>query len=283
MNFDSTSASAVFGIASAATWGAGDFCGGLATRRARVVVVVLVSQLIGLLFLISLALITREPLPGGSDVLWGMAAGLAGLGGLGCLYTALSRGNMGLVAPVTGVISTALPVLFGMVSQGLPHLLQQVGFVLAVAAVALISRSNGGEGGRPSGLGLAVLAGVSFGAFLILISFTMEGAVFWPLSAARAASVTALLSFMALRCMRPAAPRIAVLPMLLSGVMDAAGNFLFVLAEQIGRLDVAGALSSLYPASTTLLALIVLRERLNGWQAVGVGLTFIAIPLITAG
>jgi drug/metabolite transporter (DMT)-like permease len=283
MNFDSAFASAIFGIASAATWGTGDFCGGLATRRAKVLSVVFVSQLVGLLFLVTLGLITREPMPAWPDVLWGAAAGLAGLGGLASLYTALSKGNMGLVAPVTGVISTALPVLFGVLSQGLPHPLQLLGFALAAAAVALISRSGNGSAGRPDGLGLAVLAGVSFGAFLILISFTTEGAVFWPLSAARTASVTILVLFMLLRRARPAASRGALPLMVLSGVMDAAGNFLFVLAEQAGRLDVASALSSLYPASTTLLALIVLRERLNRWQALGVALTLVAIVLITAG
>jgi drug/metabolite transporter (DMT)-like permease len=282
MNFDSAFASAVFGIASAAAWGTGDFCGGLATRRTKVLTVVFVSQLIGLLSLIALGVITREPFPALPDVLWGAAAGLAGLGGLASLYTALSKGYMGLVAPVTGVISTALPVLFGILSQGLPHLLQLLGFALAVAAVALISRTGSGSV-RPDGLGLAILAGISFGAFLILISFTREGAVFWPLSVARIASLVVMVFVMLVRRSFDAPARSALPLMALSGVMDAAGNFLFVLAEQAGRLDVASALSSLYPASTTLLALIVLRERLNRWQGLGVALTLAAIPLITAG
>lgn len=283
MSGDNPLASAAFGLGSAATWGVGDFCGGLATRRARVLTVVFLSQGIGLAVLIALALLTREPWPPAPDLAWGAAAGLAGLVGLSALYSALSKGNMGLVAPVTGVISTAIPVIFGTLAQGLPHPLQIAGFGLAIAAVALISRSGDGVAGHPSGLGLAVIAGVSFGAFLILIANTSDGAVFWPLCAARGASALTLSLFILFR-RSFVPPGRDVLPVIaLSGVMDAAGNFLFVLAEQAGRLDVAGALSSLYPATTVLLALVVLKERLVRHQIIGVALALVAIPLIVSG
>lgn len=281
MNFDALLGSASLALASAIAWGAGDFSGGLATRRARVAVVVFFSQLIGLALLIGLGVITHERAPTPADALWGAAAGIAGLIGLSALYSALSKGSMGLVAPVTGVISTAMPVLFGALSQGLPHPLQMLGFVLAILAVGLISRTGTGDG-RPDGLGLAVIAGVSFGAFLILIAQTGDGAVFWPLAIARVASVICLMLFMHVTHTFAMSARSAWPFIMLSGVLDAAGNFLFVLAEQVGRLDVAGALSSLYPASTTILALILLRERPHRWQVVGIVLTFIAIPLIVA-
>jgi drug/metabolite transporter (DMT)-like permease len=251
----------------------------MATRRARVFGVVFFSQLIGLIFLMALAVVTREPLPNAADMAWGAAAGLAGLAGLTALYSALSMGNMGLVAPLTGVISTAIPVAFGAMTQGLPQPPRVLGFGLAIAAVALISRS-GNDGGRPGGFGLAIVAGVSFGAFLILISFTSEGAVFWPLCAARGASVGAMLIYSVARRTFVTPGREVLPAVAASGLMDAAGNFLFVLAEQAGRLDVAGALSSLYPASTVLLALVVLGERLERHQVAGVLLTLIAIPLI---
>lgn len=281
MNSESLFGSAFLALASAAIWGAGDFSGGLATRRAKVVVVLFFSQIIGLALVVSLAWITRERLPAMRDVVWGMAAGLTSLTGISALYSALSKGSMGLVAPVAGVISTAMPVLFGALSQGLPHPLQMLGFVLAIIAVALISRTGNGDG-RPAGLGLAVIAGVSFGAFLILIAQTGDGAVYWPLAAARATSITCLFVFMIVTRSFAAPARNAWLFIVLAGLMDTAGNFLFVLAEQAGRLDVAGALSSLYPASTTILALIFLRERPHRWQVVGIVLTFIAILLIVS-
>jgi drug/metabolite transporter (DMT)-like permease len=281
MNSNAALGSAVLGIASAVTWGVGDFCGGLAARRTPVLAVVFLSQLIGLVFLVALALLAREPAPRWEDVVWGAAAGLAGLGGLSALYSALSTGNMGLVAPVTGVISTAMPVVFGALTQGLPQPLQMLGFALAIVSVGLIARTGDG-GAHPHGLALAIIAGVSFGAFLILIANTRDGAVFWPLVAARGASVLVMVLFMLMR-RSFARPDRSALPLIAaSGTMDAAGNFLFVLAEQAGRLDVASALSSLYPASTVLLALVLLHERLMRWQVVGVVLSLIAIPLIVA-
>lgn len=272
--------SALFGIASATTWGAGDFCGGLATRKHSAWIVVFYSQAIGLVLLVFLALLSGERLPTPIDVVWGALAGIAGVIGVGVFYTALSRGNMGLVAPVTGVISTAMPVVFGALAQGLPHPLQLAGFGVAIVAVALISRS--GEGRGTNGLQLAIIAGVAFGAFLVLIAQTQDNSVFWPLSAARGASVFALLVLLIARRSLAPPPR-NVLPQLLgSGVLDAAGNFLYVLAAQAGRIDVAGALSSMYPASTVILALVLLHERLQRWQIVGVVLSLAAIPLIVA-
>lgn len=278
---ESIFASAFFGIASAATWGVGDFCGGYATRRTPVLTVVFLSQLVGFSFLLMLAVISREPLPTVSDLAWGAAAGLFGLMGLASLYQGMSIGQMGIVASVTGVISTALPVAFGALTQGLPAVLRIAGFVIASAGVWLISRSQGGSV-RPAGLGLALISGVGFGCFLILIAQAQRNAVFWPLAAARAASVTVMLAFALVRrsVVRPAHRMWPVIAG--AGVMDAVGNFLFVLAAQAGRLDVASALASLYPVSTVLLALVLLRERLMRWQVAGVLLSFVAIPLIVA-
>ena len=252
----------------------------MAARKSRALVVVFFSQLIGLVLLIALALVTRERLPTLQDVGWGAVAGVAGLVGLGALYSALSRGNMGLVAPITGVISTAMPVIFGALSQDVPHPLQLVGFVLAIASVALISTSGGGAG--TNGIALAVIAGISFGAFLILIAQAQHNSVFWPLSVARTASLLTLSAVLLARRDFVTPTRQALPLMAGSGVLDAGGNFLYVLAAHAGRIDVAGALSSMYPASTVLLALILLKEKLKRWQIVGVALSLIAIPLIVS-
>jgi len=271
--------SALFGVASALSWGAGDFCGGLATRKSNALVVVQFSQLIGLALLIMLALTTHEQLPAPADVVWGALAGVAGLAGLAALYSALSRGNMGLVAPVTGVISTAMPVIFGALSQGWPHPSQILGFALAIAAVAFISTS-GDTTASTHGLGLALIAGVSFGAFLILIAQARHSSVFWPLSVARLAALIVLTTYLLVR-RRVTVPAAGAVPFIFgSGILDAGGNFLYVLAAQAGRVDVAGALSSMYPASTVLLALTLLHERLRPWQWAGVLLSLAAIPLI---
>ena len=134
--------------------------------------------------------------------------------------------------------------------------------MLAFIAVGLIS-GLGVVKGRPKGLGLALLAGMGFGSFFILISRVSHGSVFWPLAAARLSSLLFLLAVVLIRHQK-VLPEKSVWPVvLLAGALDVAGNVFFVLATHAGRLDVAAILSSLYPAVTVLLATIILKERVT--------------------
>jgi drug/metabolite transporter (DMT)-like permease len=272
-------AAVIFGLSSAVTWGIGDFSGGLATRRTPVLSVVLLSQVMGIALLSALAIIRGESAPALTDILWGASAGIVGQVGLLSFYRAMAIGQMGIAAPITAVLAAALPVLVGSLAQGLPNTLHIVGFILALVGIWFISRPHP-EVGRPAGLELAFLAGLGFGGFLVLIAQVHENAVFWPLVAARAASISVMLGVILIQ-RRFTAPIRAVLPLImLAGIMDVGGNAFFVLAEQAGRLDVASVLSSLYPATTVLLALIILKERLTRVQSVGILLALIAIPMI---
>ena len=64
-------------------------------------------------------------------------------------------------------------------------------------------------------------------------------------------------------------------------ILDTGGNAFFVLVAQAGRLDVASVLATLYPASTVILAYLVLGERLTGRQAVGTVATLAAIACVS--
>jgi drug/metabolite transporter (DMT)-like permease len=269
-----------FALAASLSWGAGDFSGGVATRRAKVLSVVIAAHAIGLMMLIALALIWSEPFPSTLDIIWGSVAGLAGAVGVVAFYQSLSVGRMGIVAPITAMLSAAVPVLFGAFFEGLPGPLQLTGFVLALIAVGLIS-GLGVVKGRPKGLGLAFLAGLGFGSFFILISRVSHGAIFWPLAAARLASFLFLLAVILVR-RQEIIPKKSVLPVVfLAGALDVAGNVFFVLATHAGRLDVAAILSSLYPAVTVLLASIILKERVTRIQTIGICIALVAIPLIS--
>lgn len=279
MTHGSEFAAVIFGLASAATWGVGDFSGGLATRRVPVMTVALLSQVAGLILLVLLALLWGENLPSAEDIGWGGLAGIIGWIGLMALYRAMAIGQMGMAAPVAAVLSASLPVTVGVATQGWPDLSHQLGFVLAVVGIWFISRPQQTEG-RPAGLGLAIIAGLCFGGFLICIAQVQTNAVFWPLVAARAASIAIMLAT-TLIGQKLALPAPSVLPLiLLTGAMDAGGNAFFVLAEQAGHLDVAATLASLYPATTVILAMSVLKERLVWWQSLGVLLALISVPLI---
>ncbi|MCC7446572.1 MAG: DMT family transporter [Anaerolineae bacterium] len=281
MTFGSDFAAVAFGLASAVTWGVGDFSGGLATRRNPVLSVVLISQTMGMLVLIALAIFRAEATPAVSDILWGAAAGVVGQVGLIAFYRAMAVGQVGVAAPVTAVLAAGIPVIFGAFVQGFPNAPHLVGFALALAGVWFLSRPQG-VSGRPAGLGLAILGGFGFSGFLLLIAQVSDNAVFWPLVAARIASVSVMIIVSLARRQFDLPLRSSLPIILLAGVMDVGGNAFFVLSEQAGRLDVASVLSSLYPAVAVFLALLVLKERLTRIQAIGALLALIAIPLIAA-
>jgi drug/metabolite transporter (DMT)-like permease len=274
-------ATVIFGLTASLCWGSGDFSGGLASRRAYTGSVVLTDYAVGLVLLVTLALIGKEPFPGPADLLWGGLAGVAGVLGLLSFYAALSKAKMGIAAPVSALLTVALPVLFSAFTVGLPTLLQLGGFVLAGLSIALISRPQRAKGSL-QGIGLALMAGCGFGCFFILISRVNPATTFWPLVVARFTSICVLLVLMRLQ-RKPLLPGMTVAPLVvLAGVLDAIGSALFVLAAHSGRLDVAAILSSLYPAATVGLSVLVLRERVIRIQAIGILLLLLAIPVISA-
>jgi len=273
--------SAIFGLSSAALWGAGDFSGGFVSKRANVFGVTLVSQAVGLLLMIALALFSHEPIPSTHAILLGCAAGLSGSIGVALFYRALAVGKMGIAAPIAAVITAIIPVTVGMISQGLPGPLALVGFGLAFVGVWLLSRSAT-SAGRPQGLGLAVLAGFGFGGFLVFLAQTDTPAVFWALTAARTASVALLVIVVLSTQHKTWHPNRNSLPLVFAaGVLDVGGNILYLLATQSGRLDVAAVLASLYPAFTVILARGILKEHIARMQLLGVVIVLVAIPLIT--
>ena len=276
-------ATVALGLASAVSWGAGDFSGGIASKRSPLFGVLTVGQAAGGLIVASLAVATGEPAPPALTLAWAVAAGATGAVGLAALYRALAVGRMGIVAPVSAVLSAAIPVVVGALGEGVPPWAKLAGFALALAGIWLVAGAGAGAPGAGegrAGLGLAVVAGLGFGGFLVLMDRGAQGGTFWPLAAARATSfVLALVAALALR--RPWAPARGALPVvLLSGALDAGGNAFFVLASQAGRLDVAAVLSSMYPASTVALAALVLHERVSRRQGAGIAAVLGAIALI---
>ena len=268
-------------LSAAAVWGGGDFAGGIATRRANVFRVVAGAHACGLLLMLLLVWITAEPFPPRSTLLWGAVAGIAGAFGIAALYQALSIGRMGIVAPVASVITGVLPVVAGMFSEGMPDRIQLAGFVLALISIWLVARPDG-EIDTHRGLGLAVLAGVMFGLFLIVGKQAGHHGVFWPLVAARTVSTLLMLLIVGFSAADKRPLRPALVPILFSGILDTSANALFIAATQHGRLDVTAVLSSLYPASTVVLARIFLKERMSATQSAGIVGALISVALIAS-
>jgi len=277
---DSPFLAALFALSAAAAWGSGDFTGGLAARRIGPFHTVLISYTVGLLVLVIVALARLEQLPPSVDLMWGALAGLFGMVGLGFLFRGFATGRMGIVAPVSAVLAAAIPVIFAALTEGLPRALQLLGFVLALLSIWLLSRPEP-LGGRPAGLGMALLAGLGFGAFFTTLGQIGERSVFWPLVAGRLAASVLMVVF-ALATRRPVIPPLSPWRLLaLAGVLDVGGNLFFLLATQSGRLDVASVLASLYPAVTAILAVLITREQMARRQVISVAVAVLAIVLIT--
>ena len=271
---------ASFALTAATCWGAGDFTGGIATRRSDAFRSVLVAYSVGLVALVIVALARAEPIPPFRDLGWGAVAGLSGMMGIGFLFQGFATGRMGIVAPVSAVLATALPVIFNTFIEGLPEMFQIGGFVFAIMGIWLLSRPEK-LSGRSVGLGMAVAAGIGFGGFFITLNQISESTVFWPLVAGRVAACAAMLAF-ALVARRPLLLREIPLRLLtLAGILDVLGNLFFLLALQSGRLDVTAVLGSLYPAVTAILARLVIKEHMTRQQIIGVSAAVLAIVLIT--
>src|SRR5579859_56461 len=271
-----------FALTSAIVWGSGDFSGGVATRRSSQYYVLALSALSGIVLLGALALWQREAWPPPTGWVWAALGGVSGALGIACLYRALSMGHAASVAPMTAVISAALPAVVGALLAGLPGPSQLVGFVVAVPGLWLVSGAAAGQAAprasRPELL-LAVLAGLGFGGFFVFIGQVQRGYVYTPLVIARSLTLaTGLLLILGRRLPLPALGSNPVA--LLAGLLDAGGNIFYVLARQYTRLDVAAVLSSLYPAATVLLAWLLLKEHISRRQWFGAALCVLAVALI---
>lgn len=269
-------------LSSAFFWGAGDFSGGLASKRTSAYTVVGLSQFVSLLILlIGVFLVAPEPFSR-QAALWGGIAGICSAGGLVALYSGLARGPMGVVAPLTAVIAAIVPVLFSIFQSGLPPASDMLGILVALVAVWTISSGDSLARLNLNDLVLPFLAGLGFGAFFILIAMASQEATIWPLVFARSSSVLFIL-LVGILFSNVEIPLRGQIPIIvLAGIFDTGGNIFYILATRYGRLDIAAVLSSLYPAATVFLAWIILKERLTGRQWFGVVLVILAVVLIAA-
>ncbi len=275
----------VLALASAFTYGAADFLGGLASRRANTIAVVVISQAAGLVMVALLLPMLTAASPGRTDWIWGGIAGLTGGIGVALLYRALAIGVMAVVAPTTAVCAVLVPVVFAILLGERPGARESAGIALAVVAIVLVSQSasTGGDAstaGRRSGLGLALASGISIGLFFLALARTNAAAGLWPLLAARAVSVSLFGTMLAVYRLPLGMPSSVLAIAIGGGVVDMLANLLYLLATRAGPLTLAVTLTSLYPASTVLLARFVVGERLAPRQWAGVACALVAIVTI---
>jgi drug/metabolite transporter (DMT)-like permease len=270
-----------YGLLSALVWGGADFAGGLASRSERPIRVVTLAETAGLVLLIGLFFLFPEPMPPVEVWVISGIASVCGTVGIILLYRALAEGQMSIAAPVSALMGAIIPVVVSSFTEALPGRITFLGFVFALASIWLISQDEKtGHLQRLSDLRLPLLSGVGFGLYFVLIHGVSQDYTLWPLIASRSISVPLLIAF-ALITRQRVMPQRSLWPLAsLGGLLDVTGNIFYVLAGQVGRMDVAVVLVSLYPASTVMLASIFLKERINRTQSLGVVAALLAIVLM---
>jgi drug/metabolite transporter (DMT)-like permease len=280
----------ILALASAVLYGSADFFGGLTARRANTIATVVWSQFAGLVLLLLVLPFLPATTVSPRDWIWGFVAGFSGGIGVAFLYRALAVGTMAVVAPTTAVIAAIIPVLFAFAIGERLRPLTFAGVALALVAIFLVSRPARFEnldrdktpGRFPPGFGLALLSGVSVGIFLLSLARTSIAAGMWPLIAARISSISlfAIIALVAKRTLRM--DRTASATATLGGALDMAANAVYMTAARIGPLSIVVTLASLYPASTVILARILLKEHLSRTQIAGIACALLAVVLIVS-
>jgi uncharacterized membrane protein len=272
-------------LLTAACYGTGDFCGGLAAKKARVVQVVALSHTVGL---VGVAIVT----PFLADAFLWRDMGLGAVGGLfggvavALLYRRLAVGPMSVVAPLTAVTSAAVPAIWGVVTGDSLGPWAWVGVIMALVAITLVSMVRDGSTATvtPLVVGESLLSGVGFGAFFIFLDATDSSTAPWPIVASRVLTSVVLVTVL-IAGREPALPTEASTLRLIAlvGLFDTGSNITFLYATNEGMLTLVAVLSSLYPIGTVLLARLILSERMTKPQLSGFVIAMAATVLIAAG
>jgi uncharacterized membrane protein len=274
-------------LCSALAFGAGDFLGGVSARRAPALSAAFVMLLTGLALLSLWVPWTAEHGPSGATLGFGALAGVSGSLAALALYPALAIGNASEVAPLSAVVGTAGPVLFGVLVGERPSPSAWAGILLAALAIVLVSASGAPAGAgaleparRRRSLVLAAVSGVLIGVFLISFERAGPEQGLLPLLVARATAVLLFALLLFLHRQRPWPAGVSPAPALACGVLDIAANACYLLALARAPLSIVATLANLYPAFTVLLGMVFLRDRPRLVQQLGLALALGAVVLI---
>ncbi|MGA8987977.1 EamA family transporter [Aeromicrobium sp.] len=269
-------------LLSALAYGISDFLGGIFARRSSPWQIAVVGQTSSGLFSL-LAAVSVAGSPSSTDLAYGAVAGIGGGFGAAFLYRGLSTARMGVVAPLSAIGTALIPVAVGLITGDRPSTLALIGVVCAFPAITLISRVVDNNPAHRGGVIDGILAGIGFGLLFTFLGQVGSDAGLYPLALSQATSilsvvVTATVLRQAWLPRNRQAWRAVVM-----GPLGATAQGAFLYATHHGLLSIVAVISSLYPASTVLLAAVLLREKIHRWQGVGLAFAALAVTLVAAG
>lgn len=272
----------VFSLISALAYGVSDFLGGIFAKKASPWQVAVVGQSSSAFFSLVAALLISGS-PTGRDIAFGALAGLGGGFGVVFLYRGLATARMGVVAPLSAIGTALLPVAVGLATGDRPSQLAVFGIVCAFPAIALISRVVDDNPAHRGGVVDGILAGLGFGALFVFLGQINDDAGLYPLAASQGTSVLAVIAMATVLGQGWVPRNRASWKAVTMGPLGATAQGAFMYATHHGLLSVVSVISSLYPASTVLLAAVLLREKIHGWQGVGLVFAVLAVALVASG
>jgi drug/metabolite transporter (DMT)-like permease len=289
----------IFALTAALLYGSADFLGGVATRRARVIAILPLSAASGAAIVLVAALLAGQS-ASAAGLGWGAAGGAVGGVGLMVFYAGLAEGPMSVVAPVSALMSTVLPIGFALAEGERLTGIEYAGVAVCLIAIVLVSSAapadsrparraglrgwlgRSGFHGRAVGYGL--IAGTTFGLFFIFLRNAGREGELWPVTAARLAGLAVILLAALVTRTRPVlagSSRRLLLATVGSGALDATANVFYVYATRAGLFGLAVVLISLYPGITVVLARFALGERMRPTQQAGLLLAAAGVVLVT--
>lgn len=269
-------------LLSSLTWGVADFMGGIASRRRSVLQVLVIAYPVGAVVLTFVATFIVPGELSRETFLIGLIAGVIGAFAIGFLYVALKRGPMGIVSPITALMSATIPVLSGLVNGERLTPLAILGMVIAAIAVILVSQDvNAHQKVALSTILISLTSGTLIGIYLTLIGLSDDNSGIWTATVARWFSSLLVLGAMLIFVRQFSPSNYPWLLVIISGILDAGANGIFQIASQNGMLSIVAVLGSLYPATTAILARFILHEKLHKIQIAGVVLALAAAVTLT--
>ena len=273
----------ILGLVSALSWGTGDFAGGLAARKVGPYRAVMFAEAIGLGAILLVRPFFPEAFPDLHSVLWSITAGIVGTIGLIAFFEAMRRGRLSVVAPLSALLGAVVPVVVGSLVDGLPKTVVLAGVALALFAIVLISREKVPEDEEKAEpyLHIPLLSGIAFGLYFVLMHEASRDFFWSPLIIARTSGMLSIAAYLLIIRGSFRIPAGSWHLLAVNGIFDVGGNAFYILASQAGRMDVSAVLGSLYPGMTVFLAWLILKEKLQITQWIGILLALIAIILMT--
>ena len=262
--------------------GAGDLLGGIVSRRGNPLAVAGWSQAAGVpILLVLVVFVDGEPLR--RDLVLGAIAGIGSAVGVSVMYRGFVHSAVSVVAPTASTTATVIPIAVGIAVGERPSQVMAIGLALAVVAIILIGRTGSTSVNVRSGLAHGAVAGVGFGAMVIVYSMTSPESGVWSVVGGRVSGSLAVLGFLAISGSVWRLSHSNVQPTLLVGVLTTAGLAAFVIAAQTSALIVLGVALAMIPTFTAVLAVIFLKEHLIRTQWIGITTAALAITLISVG